>query len=63
VFALLGSHYYYSILGLFPLGTVSASVDYEVVYSFYTSGEVWLFIADVFCSFLVGVLLKSIQAI
>jgi hypothetical protein len=49
---------------LFFFGTVPGSVDYEVVYTFYTSGEVWLFIADVFCSFLVvGVLLKSIQAI
>ncbi|KAK1647954.1 hypothetical protein QYE76_065759 [Lolium multiflorum] len=50
--------------GLFPLGVVSASVDYEVVYSFYTSGEVWFFIADPICSFwVVVVLLKTIQAI
>ena len=45
-------------------GTLPGSVDDEVIHSFYTSGEVWLFIADFFCSFLVvGVLLKMIQAI
>jgi hypothetical protein len=49
---------------LFSLGTVPGSVDYKVVYAFYSSGEVWLFIADVFCSFLVvDVLLKAIQTI
>jgi hypothetical protein len=49
---------------LFSFGTVPGSVDYKIVYTFYTSGEVWLFIADFFCSFLVvDVLLKTIQAI
>ena len=64
MFILLGYYYYSTILGLFSFGTVPESIDYKIVYTFYTSGEVWLFIADFFCSFLVvDVLLKTIQAI
>jgi hypothetical protein len=64
VFVLLGYYYYQISLRLFSSGTLSGSVDDEVIHSFYTSGEVCLFIVDFFCSFLVvGVLLKMIQAI
>ena len=45
-------------------GTFPGPVDDEVVYAFDTSGEVWFFIADDFCSFrVVVVLLQSIQTI
>ena len=45
-------------------GTLSGSVDYEVFYSFDTSGEVWFFIADDVGSFrVVVVLLQMVQTV
>jgi hypothetical protein len=61
---LLG-YYYYSVgLSFLSSGTLPGSVDYEVVYTFNTSREVWFFIVDDFGSFrVVVVLLQSIQTI
>ena len=45
-------------------GTLPGSVDYEVVYAFNTSREVWFFIADEVGSFrVVVVLLQMIQTV
>ena len=45
-------------------GTLPDSVDYEIVYTFDTSREVWFFIADDVCSFrVVVVLLQMVQTI
>ena len=45
-------------------GSLPGSVDYKVVYAFYTSREVWFFIADDLGSFIaVVVLLQMIQTI
>ena len=49
---------------MFSSGTFPGSVDYEVVYTFDTSREVWFFIADDLGSFrIVAVLLQTIQTI
>jgi hypothetical protein len=49
---------------LLSSGTLPGSVDYEVVYAFNTSREVWFFIADDLGSFIVVVvLLQTIQTI
>jgi hypothetical protein len=52
------------ILGLISSGSLPGSVDYEIVYAFDTSREVWFFIADDLGSFIVVVvLLQTIQTI
>jgi hypothetical protein len=49
---------------LISSGSLPGSVDDEVVYAFYTSREVWFFIADDLGSFIVVVvLLQTIQTI
>ena len=61
---LLGYYYYSVLLGLISSRSLPGSVDYEVVYDFNTSREVWFFIADDLGSFIVVVvLLQSIQTI
>ena len=52
------------LLGLISSGSLPGSVDYEVVYAFNTSREVWFFIADNLGSFrVVVVLLQTTQTI